>query len=114
MNQENLMLSKNQDKSYNIVDQYLNHNIFYGYKFSDNYHDIDVDEILLFVKGDNEYTIRYNDVNKMRIVPLELIIKNFSFGELHMFTSSITMVPIHSDDKEFLENVQKYGIRLLN
>ena len=36
----------------------------------------------------------------MLIAPLQLKIKNFSFGELHMFTSNITQVSIHSDDKE--------------
>ena len=57
--------------------------------------------MLLFVKSNNEYIIRYNDVNKMKIVPFQLKIKNFYFGELHMFTN-------------FLENVEKYEIRLLN
>ena len=50
MDQENIMFFKNQDKSYNIVDLYLNHNIFFGHKDSYNYYDIDVDKILLFVK----------------------------------------------------------------
>ena len=30
-----------------------------------------------FKKSNNEYIIRYNDVNKMTIVPLQLKIKNF-------------------------------------
>ena len=59
------MFFKNQNKSYNIVDLYLNHNIFF------NFYDIDVDKILLFVKIDNDYIIRYNDVNKKKIVPLQ-------------------------------------------
>ena len=71
------MFFKNQDKSYNIAYLYLNHNIFFGYKDSYNYYDIDVDKILWFVKSDNEYIIRYNDVNKMKIVPFQLKIKNF-------------------------------------
>ena len=50
-------------------DLYLN-NRFFGYKDSYNFYDIDVDKILLFKKGDNEYIIRYNAVNKMTIVPL--------------------------------------------
>ena len=49
-------------------DLYLN-NRFFGYKDSYNFYDIDVDKIL-FKKGDNEYIIRYNAVNKMTIVPL--------------------------------------------
>ena len=76
MDQENIMFFKNQDKSYTMVDLYLN-NRFFGYKDSYNYYDIDVDKILLFKKSNNEYIIRYNDVNKMTIVPLQLKIKNF-------------------------------------
>ena len=87
-----------------MTDLYLNHNIFFGYKDSYNYYDIDVDKILLFVKSDNEYIIRYNDVNKKKIVPLQLKIKNFYFGELHMFTNNITLMLVHSDDKEFFKN----------
>ena len=79
MDQENIMFFKNQDKSYTMVDLYLN-NRFFGYKDSYNYYDIDVDKILLFKKSDNEYIIRYNDVNKMTIAPLQLKIKNF-FGK---------------------------------
>ena len=63
------MLFKSQDESYVMDDLYLN-NRFFGYKDSYNFHDIDVDKILLFKKGDNEYIIRYNAVNKMTIVPL--------------------------------------------
>ena len=100
MDQENIMFFKNQDKSYTMTDLYLNHNIFFGYKDSYNYYDIDVDKILLFRKSDNEYIITYYDVNKIIIAPLQLKIKNFSFVELHMFTSNITQVSIHSDDKE--------------
>ena len=102
------MFSKNQDKSYKIVDLYLNHKIkFFGYKDSYNYDDIDVNEILLFVKSDNEYIIRYNDVNKKKIVPLQLKIKNFSFGELHIFTKNITLVPIYSNDKELFRKCRE-------
>ena len=63
------MLFKSQDESYAMDDLYLN-NRFFGYKDSYNFYDIDVDKILLFKKGDNEYIIRYNAVNKMTIVPL--------------------------------------------
>ena len=101
MDQENIMFFKNQDKSYTMTDLYLNHNIFFGYKDSYNYYDIDVNKILLFVKSADEYIIRYNDVNKKKIVPLQLKMKNFSLGELHMFTNNIALVPIDSDDKCF-------------
>ena len=71
MDQKNIMLFENNDKSYTIIDLYLNDR-FLGYIDSYNYYDIDVDKKLLFKKSDNEYIIRYNDVNKMMIVPLQL------------------------------------------
>ena len=80
MDQENIMFFKNQHKSYIMTDLFLNHDIFFGYEDSYNYYDIDVNKILLFVKSDNEYIIRYNDVNKKKIVPLQLKIKQFLFG----------------------------------
>ena len=107
MDQENIMFFKNQDKSYAMTDLYLNHNIFFGYKDSYNYYDIDVNKILLFVKSDNEYIIRYNDVSKMEIVLLQLKIKNFYFGELHLFTNNITLMPLHSDDKELFRKCRE-------
>ena len=55
------MFFKNQDKSYTMVDLYLN-NRFFGYKDSYNYYDIDVIRYYL-KKNDNEYIIRYSDVN---------------------------------------------------
>ena len=99
MDLEKIMFSKKQDKSYTMTDIYLNHNIFFGYDDSYNYYDIDVNKILLFVESADKYIIRYNDVNKKKIVPLQLKVKNFSFGGLHMFTSNITLVPIDRDDK---------------
>ena len=85
-----------------MTDLYLNHDIPFGYKDSYNYYDIDVDKILLLKKFRDEYFIRYNDVNKKKIVPLQLKMNNFSFGESHMFISGMTLIPIHSDDNEFL------------
>ena len=79
MNQENVMFFKNQDKSYAMTDLYLNHIIFFGYKDSYNYYDIDFNKKILFVKSANEYSARYNnDANKKEIVPLQLNINNFS------------------------------------
>ena len=49
MDQENIMFFENDDKSYAMVDLYLNDR-FLGYKGSYNYYDIDVDKILLFKK----------------------------------------------------------------
>ena len=71
MDENNITSLENDDKSYTIIVLYLN-NRFLGYKDSYNFYDIDVDKILLFKKSDNEYIIRYNDVNKMMIVPLQL------------------------------------------
>ena len=47
MDQENNMFFKYHDKSYTMVDLYLN-NRFFRYKDSYNYCDIDVDKTLLF------------------------------------------------------------------
>ena len=90
------MSFKNYDKSYTMV-IYLN-NRFLGYKDSCNYYDIDVDKILLFKKSNNEYIVRYNDVNKMTIVPLQLKINNF-FGKVHTYTNNNRVMRIHNDDK---------------
>ena len=68
MDQKNITFFENDDKSYTAIDLYLNSR-FLGYKDSYNYYDIDVDKILLFKKSNNEYIIRYNDVNKMTVVP---------------------------------------------
>ena len=87
MDQQNIMFFKNDDKSYTIIDLYLN-NRFLWYKDSYNYYDIDVDKILLFKKSDTEYIIRYNDVNKMMIAPLQLKI-NDSYNEINAFEKII-------------------------
>ena len=64
-----------------MVDLYL-YDRFFGYQDSYNYYDIDVDKILLYRKSDNEYVIRYNDVYRRNVVPLESKIKNF-YGKTH-------------------------------
>ena len=69
MDQNEITSVENDDRSYTIIDLYLNSRLL-GYKDSYNYYDIDVDKLLLFKKSDNEYIVRYNDVNKMMIVPL--------------------------------------------
>ena len=81
MDQTNIMLFENDDKSYTIIDLYLNDR-FLRYKDSYDYYDIDVDKILIFKKSDNEYIIRYKNVNKMMIVPLQLKINN-SYDEIN-------------------------------
>ena len=52
------------------IDLYLNHR-FFGYEDSYSHYDIDADKILLYKKSNNEYLIRYKDINKMKIVPLQ-------------------------------------------
>ena len=54
-----------------MTDLYLNHNISFRHKDSYNYYNIDVDKMLLFVKSNDEYIIRYDDVNKNKTVPLQ-------------------------------------------
>ena len=49
-------------------------------------------------KSDNEYIIRYNDVNKM--IPLQLKIKNF-YNELITFANNNRVMLIYDDDIEF-------------
>ena len=78
------MFCENDGKLYTVADQYINSNRYLGYKGSYNYYDIDIDKILLFKKGNNEYIIRYNDVNKMIILPLQLKINN-SYNEINAF-----------------------------
>ena len=76
MDQKNIFF-ENDDKSYTIIDLYINSNRYLTYIDSYNYYDIDVDKILLFKNSDNEYVIRYNDANEMMTVPLQLKINNF-------------------------------------
>ena len=105
MDQENNMFFKNQDQSYTMVNLYLN-NIFFGYKDSYNYYDFDVDKTLLFKKSYNQYIVRYYDINKMKIVPSQLKIKNF-FSELHTFINNDRIMFIYSDDKELFRKCRK-------
>ena len=108
------MFYKNKDKSCTMTDLYLNHNISFGYEDSYNYYGIDVDKILLFVKSDNEYIIRYNSVNKNKIVPLQLKANNFYLGESHMLPNDITIALIHSDDKELFRKCREIWNKINN
>ena len=82
-----------------MVDQYIN-NRYLKYIDSYNYYDIDVDKILLLKKSDSEYFIRYNDVNKMMIIPLQLKINN-SYDEINTLVNKNRVMFIYNDDKEF-------------
>ena len=90
-----------------MIDLYLNHNIIFWYEDSYDYYNIDVDKILLPRKSDMEYFIRYNDVNKKNIVPLQIKINNFSFGNLYMFPDNTTLKMIYRDDKSFLKKFRQ-------
>ena len=99
MDQTNIMFFENDDKSYTLIDLYLNDR-FLRYKDSYDYYDINVDKILILKKSDNEYIIRYNDVNKMMIVPLQLKINN-SYDEINALKKNNKVMYIYNDDKEF-------------
>ena len=100
------MSFKNQDESYTMVDLCLN-NRFFGYKDTYNYCHIDVDKILSFKKSNNEYIIRYIDVNKLTIAPLQLKTKKIFFGQLHTFTNGDRVMLIDSDGKEFFRKCRE-------
>ena len=105
MEQENIMFFKNYDKSYTMVDLYL-YDRYFGYEDSYNYYDINIDKTLLFKKSNNEYIIRYNDVSKMKVIPLQLKINNF-FGKIHTYTNNKRVMPIHNDDKELFRKCRE-------
>ena len=111
MDQGNIMFFENDDKSYTMVDLYLNDR-FLGYKDSYNYYDIDVDKILLFKKTDNEYIIRYNDVNKMIIAPLQLKITDF-YNELNIFEGNNRVMFIYNDDEEFFTECREIWNKII-
>ena len=98
------MFFENDDKSYTMVDLYINNNRYLEYIDSYNYYDIDVDKIILLKKSHNEYIIRYNDVDKMMIVPLQLKIKN-SYNEINIFENNNRVMLSIVMIKNFLENM---------
>ena len=110
MDQKNIMFFENQDESYTMIDLYL-YDRFFGHKDSSNYYDIDVDKIL-FKKSDNEYIIRYNDVNKMTIAPLQLKIKNF-FAKIHKLKNNITVMSIQSDNKKLFRKIREIWNKII-
>ena len=93
-----------------MVDLYRNDR-FLGYKYSYNYY-IDVGKILLSKKSDNEYIIRYNDVNKMIIASLQLKIKNL-YNELNTLKNNNRVVFIYNDDKEFFRNCREIWNKII-
>ena len=97
---EKIMFFENDDESYTLVDLYLNNNRFFGCKVSYNYYDIDAGNVLLFKKSYNEYVIKYNDVNKMKVAPLKLKVTNF-FDKIKKFTNNDRVMFTYNDDKDF-------------
>ena len=97
MAEKNIRFFENDDKLYTMVDLCLN-NRFLGHKDSYNYYYIDVEKILLV--SDNEYIIRYNDVNKMIIVPLQLKTNNY-YNKINAFKKNNKVMFFYNDDKEF-------------
>ena len=106
MARENIMFFKNDYKSCTVIDLYLNHRIFFGYGNSYNYCDIDINKMLLFKKNNNEYIIRYNDVNRMKVAPFQLKINNF-YNELNTFANNNRVMFIYNDDKEFFRKCRE-------
>ena len=103
VDQNNITSFQNDDRSYTIIDLYLNSR-FLGCKDSYNYDDIDVDKILSFKKSDNEYIIRYDDANKMMIVALQLKINN-SYNEINAFKKIIKQSVFIMVITNFLEDI---------
>ena len=100
------MFFENDDKSCTVIDLYLIHRKFLGYEDSYNYFDVDVDKILLFKKIDNEYIIRYDDVNRMTVAPLQLKINN-SYNEINTFENNNRAMLIYNVDKEFFKKCRE-------
>ena len=111
MARENIRFYEYGDGLYNMVDLCL-YDRFFGYEDSYNYYDIDVDEVLLYKKSNNEYVIRYNDVNKRNIVPLQLKIKNF-YGKIHELKNNITLMSIESDDEELFRKIREIWNKII-
>ena len=59
-----------------------------------------------------KYVIRYNNVNKMMIVPLQLKIKNF-YNELNIFANSDRAMFIYNDDKEFFRKCREIWNKII-
>ena len=79
MDPNNIRLHK-RSGIYFVKDQYKK-DTFFEYRDAYNYHDIDVNKIVLFKQSEDKYFIRYNDFNKREVVPLQLKKKDF-YGEL--------------------------------
>ena len=73
---------------------------------------MDVDKILSYKKSDNEYVTRYNDLNRMKVSPLQLKIKNF-FDEIEAFTNNDRVMYIENDNKELFKKCSEIWNKII-
>ena len=112
MDPEYIRLSKYSDGSYRITDIYPDNKGFYRYNNSYNYYDIDVDKIIVCKNSDNEYFIRYHDVNKMNYVPFLLKVKNFCC-EIDKLKNNITLMLIQGYDKDLFKKCREIWNKII-
>ena len=97
-----------------MVDLHINSNTYFDYENSYNYYHIDVKKILLIKNSYIEYFIRYYDVNKMMIVPLQLKINNL-YNEINTLENNKRVMFIYNNDKNIFKKCREiWGIRLLS
>ena len=109
--ENNIRFYEYGDGSYNMIDVYL-YGRFFEYEDSYNYYDIDVDKILIYKQSNNEYFIRYNDVNKMDAVPLQLRINDF-YCEIYEPKNNDTFMLIKSDDKKLFRKIREIWNKII-
>ena len=90
INSKNIKLCE-YNESYFIKDQYQK-DTYFDYEDAYYYYDIGVDKILLFKKSDDEYFIRYEDLDKTNI-----------FHEIWAYNNGDKIMYIENSDKEFLK-----------
>ena len=95
-----------------MVDLHINSNTYFDYEDSYNYYDIDAKKILLIKNSYNEYFIRYYDVNKMMIVPLQLKINNL-YNEINTLENNNRVMFIYNNDKEFFRKCIKIWDKII-
>ena len=111
MARKNINFYEYDGESYYMVDWYF-YDRFFWHKDSSNYYDIDVDKILLYKKNNNKYVIRYNDVNKMNVVPLQFKINNCN-DIIHEIKYSNTLILIKSNDKELFRKIREIWNKII-
>ena len=110
MDPKNIKLYNCNGKYY-IKDQYRK-DTYFDYEDAYNYYDIDVDKILLFKQSDNEYFVRYSDLSKVEIVPLQLKIKN-CYGGLYTFRNNDRVLFIENDNKELFKKLREIWNKII-